>query len=648
MLCVSAPLRFFLPLLLPFAPGIGWSSVSEVRELVAICMALGLGWVLALFLGAGMVGGDLVQGRLGFYFSRPVSGGAIWWGKVVANVLLVFAAELIILLPAFVFLGANPFFAFNSANWWVTLDLLTGGSLSMIAGLLIGVPLLLLLVSHAIGIMWRARSAWMALDAALFVALLMVLWLRLASLAMEAPLAVIVISGFFVFSVLAVLFLAGWAQVSFGRTDIQRGHRVLSGVLWSGVFVTAVTAIGYGAWIVDAAPDDLDMIVDVDSAPKGPWINVYGTAPHRLGFMPQFLFNRVSRDFVRITHCENSSRYLAFSSDGRRAAWVRPVGNGNHQLVYADLGADRATIRETLLTFDDQVSLVLSDDGTLVAIPDWRQFAVYELETGRLVIATRLLEPGYVRTVGFLPDGRLRVLSLHYSDGAIFSVAHYRIYEIDLATGKIETSWKIEPARAAVDDCGLTDDQFYVSYNKTSDRFLVVDGCFGRYRLTVREGRDGVVMRDFGRFHEENWPRWSLDGRRIFGAFVEDGRGWLEILSVADGMIVRWPLGPAEDLRLAGESEYGEVLVACWLPDAERALAVDIETGVIRPILGGSNAAADRIWRGFWVSRDARLMLNEAGALLEWDLENRRSVWQGAWREISRDRCGIGGMRVDL
>jgi len=183
----AAGFAALMPVLIPFAPGIGWSSASEVRELVAICMALGLGWILALFLGAGMVGSDLAQERLGFYFSRPVSGSSLWLGKVMANVLLVVATELIILLPAFVFFGANPFFAFNSANWWVSLDLLASGPMSMMVGLLIGIPFLLLLLSHAIGIMWRARSAWMALDAALFVAISMVLWIRLASLAMEAP-----------------------------------------------------------------------------------------------------------------------------------------------------------------------------------------------------------------------------------------------------------------------------------------------------------------------------------------------------------------------------------------------------------------------------------------------------------------------------
>jgi len=87
--------------LLPFLPNIETYEATDVRTVASSATALALGCLLALLLGATVFGDDLSEGRLGFFFARPVSGLAVWWGKMLAVIMLIWVIEAIVLLPSF-------------------------------------------------------------------------------------------------------------------------------------------------------------------------------------------------------------------------------------------------------------------------------------------------------------------------------------------------------------------------------------------------------------------------------------------------------------------------------------------------------------------------------------------------------------------
>ncbi len=608
---VAAVVASLIPLLVPFAPGLAWSSTSDVRGAMAWIVGLGLAWIIAVFLGAGMVGGDLGQGWLGFYFSRPVSGGAIWFGKLAASWLLVMVTEAIVMLPAAVLAESGVYFEFvHDEPWWA------------LVGLLVGVPLFLVVVSHTIGVMWRARSAWFALDAIVLVVLAASLWFRLAPLALEAPLAVLAVAGFLAVSLVVALVAAGWAQVSVGRTDIQRGHRILSGVLWGVLGSATVAAIGYGAWLTAVDPADLVTIEAVRPAEQGPWIEVVGKTAGRLDFMPHFLFNRGTGAYLRISSGDWWSDSVVFSLNGKRVAWLDPIGFDQRQLVFADLGNERPKPRETPLTFARVKRLVLSDRGDQVAIFGDETLSVYELETGKLVIATRLEYEGSIRMARFISDDLFRVITGAGSRSS--GPQPVEIVEIDLESGLVETTGRVDPDLGGMDDVDPRTWRFSFAYDFHSHRYCVIEGGSGRFRMTVRNGRTGAVERDLGVLSEAGNTLWSGDGRLI-RAFVEDGQGWIEVWQDDGLSSKKWPVGSAGRLILSGESMPGEFSLAVhpdtleYDPMALRGVSLNIESGVVRQIEGARFPAA-----GWWMvyyggPSDGRLWFGEGWTLMEWD-----------------------------
>ncbi len=595
----------------PFLPGMAWSSASDVRGAMAWFMGLGLAWIFAVFLGASMVGGDLAQGRLGFYFSRPVSGSAIWFGKLVANWLLVMATEVIVIIPAALVPGSGVYFEFARGEpWWA------------MVGLLVGVPLLLLVVSHAIGVMWRARSAWFALDAVVFVVLAALLWFRLGPLALEAPLAVMAVAGFLAASLVVALVAAGWAQVSFGRTDIQRGHRILSTILWGVLGSATVAAIGYGAWVTAVFPVDLVSVEAVRPSARGPWIEVVGEATGRFDFMPHFLFNRETGAYLRISSGDWWSNSVAFSFDGQRAAWLESIGFDQRQLVFADLGDERPKPRETPLTFSRVKRLILSERGDRVAIFEGETLSVYQLETGKLLIATRLEYRGSIRMARFVSDDLFKMITGAGSRGS--GPQPVEIVEIDLESGLVETTGKVDPDLDGMEEIDPRTWSFNFAYDFQSHRYCVIEGGSGRFRMTVRNGRTGVVERDFGVLPEEGHILWSGDGRLI-RAFVEDGQGWVEVWQ-ADGLSSKlWPVGPAGRLIPSGESMPGEFSLGVHPDSLEydpmklRGVSLNIESGIVREIEGARFPAAGWWMVYFGAPSDGRLWYGEGWTLMEWD-----------------------------
>jgi len=178
---------------------------------------------IASFVGLWLVGDDLASGRMGWYFSRPLSGFAIWAGKLGGAGLLAIAATLVMALPTLVL--AQP----------VESPLL-GTPLG--DGGFVVCPLLFVGAGAVGGIVARGRTRWLALDLACVVALgpLMV-W------AGERPHAPGDAYGITVLLVFTGAFLsASAAGVIVGRADARRAHAAASLTLW-GIFVPGAVAL---------------------------------------------------------------------------------------------------------------------------------------------------------------------------------------------------------------------------------------------------------------------------------------------------------------------------------------------------------------------------------------------------------------------
>ncbi|HEY2323972.1 MAG TPA: hypothetical protein VGJ82_14040, partial [Thermoanaerobaculia bacterium] len=238
-------------------------------------------WALALILGATLVGRELSERRLSFYFTRPVSGAAVWFGKLLAAVVL--------LAVSFAILHAIPL-GIGVAEW---------RSMSTISRqsavfLILGVAIVLMLVSHLVSTCIRSRSAILGLD---FVALLLALGFFVAT---AEPLALAFalgpasyVAGLYVAALLIAGVGGGAWQLSRGRIDARRNHRALSTFAWSVVGVVALTAFVYSRWVVAATPADYK---DVGGAQQGNVIWMHGTAR---GFYPEFLVNAATGASVR-------------------------------------------------------------------------------------------------------------------------------------------------------------------------------------------------------------------------------------------------------------------------------------------------------------------------------------------------------------
>jgi hypothetical protein len=145
-----------VPLASVYFPGVRWERAEDVRSGMASLLALGLTAALSLILGGSVIARDLGERRLGFYFARPLRGWTIWGGKLAAATALTLGGGLLVLLPTALLNASwpDPGFVFGfsrSTGLWMVVALAAG---------------FLLLVSHALGVILRARSAWLVLDLA--------------------------------------------------------------------------------------------------------------------------------------------------------------------------------------------------------------------------------------------------------------------------------------------------------------------------------------------------------------------------------------------------------------------------------------------------------------------------------------------------
>jgi hypothetical protein len=440
-----------VPLAAPWLPGVPRESPVEARSAMALALALGLSAVSAILLGGSVISRDLAERRLGFYFARPLAGWEIWAGKLGAVVALTLGSTLLVLLPTALLSGVP-----GPQSLGLPIEATPWDFLAL------GICLLeLILLSHAGGVILRARSAWVALDlagAGVFAVLGWTAFRRLLLAGAFIPVQWVVQAlGLLV---LAGLLAAGAVQVIDGRTDPRRAHRALSITLWGVLLAAGLAAQGYARWVLAAAPEDLGPVHQVEASP-GSWIGVCGWDPRRR-FEPCYLVDVPTGRFVRVRPALDMGvvRLAArFSPDGRWAAWLEPEEGagkpGPLQLYRLDLQhPDASPFQANIWYPRPPASLVLSPDGSQVAAIQEGRIVVDEIATGNRLVAA--LSPRFDEhpSLEFAGPGRLRILGNDVGRDPRepeFAYNVWQIWEMDIATGRLRRTGGFEDRLGKMD-----------------------------------------------------------------------------------------------------------------------------------------------------------------------------------------------------
>ncbi|MEM6705420.1 MAG: hypothetical protein AAF690_22060 [Acidobacteriota bacterium] len=284
-------------------------------DVVALVLALALSHGVALLTGAAMLHGPLREGRLGFYFSRPISEAGLWWGKWLGNSALVVLVKTAVLLPAVV---------------WTTMQGTTVGDLLRISALSTALLPLSVLAGHAVAALLSAPGLgrWVNVTVAL-VAFSFITWcLGLLGDANAAgarySLAVLAATAL----VVGVI-VGGWQQVRHGRVEAVRGHRAFSRSLWGAVGAVALLGSGFTHWVLNLDPDRMAM-ARFEAGSQTPWFaaTFEGTALQN-GVSALLLVHAENGDWHELGRNPGARLPARLSVDGRRAIWTSHIFGPN-------------------------------------------------------------------------------------------------------------------------------------------------------------------------------------------------------------------------------------------------------------------------------------------------------------------------------
>jgi len=222
-------------------------SPREVIGVVSSVFPGGYALAVAVLLGASIVGADITTRRMSFYFARPVSGPAIWFGKLLAAVFLIVASYVIVALPAL--------FTGNKSSLWRIGDAQATLIFAAFAAALF-------IVRHSLGTMVRSRSALIAIDFVAAAATALFGWLIVRPLLDGVAFRALRLLAWSGGTALVIAFVAaGTWQLTDGRTDRRRSHVAFSRVLWAVIAVFLLIAGAFGAWVASASPADMDAVM---------------------------------------------------------------------------------------------------------------------------------------------------------------------------------------------------------------------------------------------------------------------------------------------------------------------------------------------------------------------------------------------------
>lgn len=571
-----------IPLLAPIFPGVPQGDREAARGVVAAAVALCFAGGLSVALGTSLIGTPLKERRLGFYFSLPIRPPWLWAGKMLGGWLIVLSFVVIAVLPTAIVGG--DLLALSASK----LPGLGEAALAIAIG-----SLFLIAFVHAATIAIGSGSAWLAVDGILLVSVSLLV--RHAAVRLwdfgAAPIAVALLAllatAFF-----AALLGAGVLQISIGRADIRRGHRAISLTLCSVLLPAALAAEAYSAWFVAPGPTDLVTIHRVVPAPRGSWVALTGRARHRAGMEADFLVDTASSRFVRPGLLGATTGALSFSADGRRAAWPEFQGRAGRspvEVVTLRLDDPKAEPVPTSITLPSYLaSILLSDDGELLAVIHDGNLSIDRISTGRMVASVKFAKnsKGNAKAL-FVGPGRVRVYWFEPSaaEGDTTSVS---ILEFDGATRKLTTVGRIDRIHSTA--------RFFLQLNPAADRLLVMEPP--RRKTTLWDARSGAFLAALGvSGRAEAREAGFLNDGRIVVAESDKGGARLRVFTPDGAEDREIRLSDGGTALLGGETAPGILAVAIrpgahrtWEDDLSdtRLLRVDVSTGESRESARGA------------------------------------------------------------
>jgi hypothetical protein len=483
-LLAAAAVASLLPLLAPLLPSTGTNPPEDIRMAVMWVVLGGLAPLFALLLGIGFIGRDLSEGRLGFYYAQPISGATIWFGKLTAILLLVWVVEIIVVMPT-VLLAPDPFY------FLLLPSMLTESVPTWLAPFaILIISTFVVLIAHAVGLVWRARSLWLIIDLVACLIAVSFGWLAIRSFVPIVAERIAVGSMYWILGWTMVgLVVGGLVQIVSGRVDLRRSHRFLSASCWSVILVAFGVLLGWTLWVRSAQLDDLQGVYDF-SLGSGEWIAVSGTSPGRFDYHLRFLFNVEDGRSVDIGPATNwYGPGLQFSEDGSRAVWPRFEGFDGWVMMSVDLGDDNPTPLSTAVTVGYLwEGFAISGDGERFAVLEERNLAVYGCDEGEQLAAVHIHEGVNPISISFDSDRSIRLLATTRGD-QWSDEARWWLYWFDVKNRSLSDPVEIDrPIRWRQRDRDGKSDSPLVRI-RTDD---------GKYALAIRDEQTGEILRDLG------------------------------------------------------------------------------------------------------------------------------------------------------
>jgi ABC-type transport system involved in multi-copper enzyme maturation permease subunit len=564
VLLTAAGLLLVMPLISLVDGATDWGPGAFIATIAGVA-AIGYTLALAILLGTSMIGRDLSDKRLSFYFAKPVSASSIWFGKVLASLILIAACFLVLMAPVLL-LALKAW----ESSWNVNLGALTAAIALLSVAFFCG--------SHVVSTMVRSRSPRIVLDgllaaASLGIAALLVRKIYLSD-ALELSIGLAV--GMTVATTVALLFSGAW-QLERGRADRQRNHIELSKFVWTSVAIVLALAATFVAWVTGATPRSLTGFRTSVQAKSGPWLFLEGSLSHRPGYRGKFLVNANDGSWYRYRPAGEYWLRAAFTADGRHAAYFGDTARSAHRLHLFTMDLDgKPEPVATGITASPRVgSLVLSDDGSRLAMIEDHNVSVVDLRTKRTLGAARV-PVGHVRMF-FVTNDLLRIYSTTSEGGGATLRSTLRIFELEAAQHTLRET----TAAPVVAHTVLST----VSADGTTMLLGMHDGANGGGRLVLADARTGQASATIPVAHRaEVFGAELLDGNRVAYVSTEaDGRGLLHVTGIANPI----DLGPLQQAHVLGEVAPGKLSVVAVVSGGNgpmrvsESLLVDLGRGVI-------------------------------------------------------------------